>query len=170
MARLANGLLAVPLLMMLFQEVRLSFGLFAIGLPVWWLVWLGAFTVIGVSLYTVLNAANIPIRATWVVGFFLLLVVYSAEQGEQDAIEIVKGREGTRVVRLELTNDPLGLGDQEHMLAMQHGGKYYLVERQRPAPRDPTLYIVPESQVVVATIRRLSDDPAPSATPVATVQ
>lgn len=153
--RHTNIFFAIPLVMMIFQEIRLGFSLFTVLFTLYCLVLVVCSPL---SVYTYMTTADIPIRLMFGLSFLALLIIYSTEQGEQDAIEIIEGRAGARAVRLELTTDPLGLNGREFILPMMHDDTYYLVERQRPASENPIVYIVPENQVKVATVRRLDGD------------
>lgn len=99
-------------------------------------------------------------------GFFLLFVFvqYFQAMGSADAVRFVEGKT-FRTFATVYTNDPKSEIDGVPLLiALDRGDRYYLVRQQQPAPADPLVYVIPESDITHLEIQKSSA----RATPVAT--
>ena len=52
-------------------------------------------------------------------------------------------------------NPPTEIEGKELILIIHSEGKYYVVEKQKPAPEFPEVYIIPDEQVKFAVVKKI---------------
>jgi hypothetical protein len=61
------------------------------------------------------------------------------------------------MVKLTLKENILPeIDGKELILVLYHNGKYYIANKERPAPAFPKIYVVPDEQIKVAVLSRLN--------------
>lgn len=138
-------------------------------------IWLGVVLIIGVfgivtktSIVGMLAregsgygfGALIAYAATLIYGFSL----YFMAMGEGDAVRLIEGRSHDAVNAIVLTvRGDSPVNGVPLRVALDKAGRYYLVKPETEAPEAPTLYVVPESEILSAYLRNST---AAMATPV----
>ena len=89
-------------------------------------------------------------------GIFLFFGDYFRLEGAAEATKFIEGRlEPSSTIVLQ-TRDPESPVNGERLLvALAREGDFYLVQQESPAPEDPVIYLVPESEVRTATMQRV---------------
>ncbi len=111
---------------------------------------------------------NILSRLLIALSVIIICVVGASTIGENNARRLIEGDRGSFVV--VRTRDRLlpDVDGQEFMLIMLRNNSYYLVKPQKPALRDPLIYVVPVQNVLsVEQSRSLRTLRSREATPVA---
>jgi hypothetical protein len=89
-------------------------------------------------------------------GFFLFFGDYFHLEGAAAATKFIEGRLEPSSSIVVQTGDPESPVNGERLLVvLARGGWFYLVQQESPAPEDPVIYLVPESEVRTATMQRV---------------
>jgi len=95
-------------------------------------------------------------RIVWSIGGMLCLSLFAAFMGDTDATKLIEGTlASSSEITLELKSTNINLQSKSLILVYHHNGNYYVVEKSKPAPKRPRVYIIPDSQVKMATLRRI---------------
>jgi len=100
------------------------------------------------SLATYIYRAGWGIRLLSLVGFIFFISVVAGLMGDVHATKLIEGTlHNSYEVTLELKDSNFGIDNGSLILIMHTDGKYYLIERNTPAPIYPYLYIIPDEEI-----------------------
>ncbi len=90
----------------------------------------------------------------YIIGISLLMFFYyyPSIQGSSDARNLIEGKTGSYHATLELKDNNIRLDNKSLILVMCNENKYYLVEKNSSATKHVKSYIIPDSEVKMATL------------------
>jgi hypothetical protein len=97
-------------------------------------------------------SAHFLARISMCVAVLFFVVFASSVMGQIHAEGRIEGRT-TNTISIEVATDgPLAtaIDGKTLILILHKNNTYYLVEKQNPAPRHPTIYVIPDDQVSFA--------------------
>ena len=95
-------------------------------------------------------------KASIILIFLLLSLIISCYLGDQCAKKVVEG-EADKVFMINFSwkeNPPKDMEGKELILIIHQEGKYYVVNKQKPAPKYPEVYIISDDQIKFAVIKK----------------
>ena len=95
-----------------------------------------------------------------IIFYFILLMIASIGAGVIGDIHATKTIEGTLATSSSINYTWIGdlpaeLEGKELVLILYYQERYYVTVRQNPAPKYPNIYIIPDDQIALATIKRI---------------
>lgn len=91
--------------------------------------------------------------APFIVLSVLLLVIYTL--GFQSAGDLIEGRPGCLSITFQTKDNNTIMPKEPLILVMYHNERYYVVEKNSPAPFRATLHIIPDSDMINVTIQTI---------------
>lgn len=130
-----------------------------------WRLFLGPIPILVISLVLAKrrrSMAHLAYRSSWLMrGWFATSAVaftafLAITFGEIHATKVIEGTlYNSMVISLEFKDGTNFQEGKELILIMYHNGKYYIVERQHKAPKYPSVHIISDTEIAVATIKRI---------------
>lgn len=95
-----------------------------------------------------------------IIFYFLIILIASIGAGVLGDIHATKTIEGTLATSSSINftwigDLPAELEGKELVFILYYQEKYYVTVRQNPAPKYPNIYIIPDDQIALATIKRI---------------
>ncbi len=89
-------------------------------------------------------------------GIFIFFSVYFRLEGSADATRFIEGRlHPSSSIVLQTRDAASPVNGERLLVALMRGDGLYLVRQEAPAPLTPTVYYVPESEVLSASMQRV---------------
>lgn len=110
------------------------------------------------SFANIIFKSPFPVRVTGGLVVFLGLLIFATFLGRLSAQKYTEGTHGNVItVHLHLKpSSPLKLPKEELLLILHANGSYYVIEKQVHLPEYPTVYVIPDSEVLGAVWRRIN--------------
>jgi hypothetical protein len=105
----------------------------------------------GPDYYKSLKQRKIGIN--FIIFIFIILTMITPYFGIISAENLIRGNEGSLNIKLELKDENPELLNHTLILVIHSNDKYYLVEKNESVPRDVTLYIIPDDQIKMITVK-----------------
>jgi len=89
--------------------------------------------------------------------FLCISLALSSNLGVTHAIHLIEG-DGDNTFSINFTwkeNPSTEIEGKELILIIHSEGKYYVIEKQKPAPEFPEVYIIPDEQVEFAVVKKI---------------
>lgn len=87
--------------------------------------------------------------------FFMFFFIIASYSGSINAINTIEGTTTVEIVNFSWKdNPPEEFKNKELILVMHYKGNFYVIEKQKPAPDFPELFIIPDDKIKYATIKR----------------
>ena len=94
-------------------------------------------------------------KITYTILFFMFFFIVAAYSGAINAINTIEGTSTVEIVNFSWKdNPPEEFKNKELILVMHYKENFYVIEKQKPAPDYPELFIIPDDKIKYATIKR----------------
>ena len=109
-----------------------------------------------------ISMAHSVYKGSWLtrIWFAALAIVFTSSLaavfGDIHATKLIEGSlHNSMVISLEFKDGTNFQEGKQMIFIMHHNGKYYMVERQFKAPKHPSVYIISDDQIAIATVKRI---------------
>lgn len=107
------------------------------------------------SLHSNWKKFDINIKMTCTLIFFTFLFIIASYSGAISAINTIEGTTKVEIINFSWKdNPPEEFKNKELILVMHYEGNFYVIEKQKPAPDFPELFIIPDNKIKYVTIKR----------------
>lgn len=94
-------------------------------------------------------------KILYIISFLGIFIIFASYSGSTHAINTIEGTTTIEMVNFTWKdNPPDELKSKELILIMHYNGNFYVTEKQKPAPKYPEIFIIPDNQIKYTTIKK----------------